>query len=315
MTTDPRSVLVVSLGGLGDFVTRWPLWQSVRRSFPGARLSYLGRLRHACLLRAAGLCDEAREFDGARSAAPAAARGGGGIVVSALGVRGMPWAERLADAAGAEHILTIEPFPPDGGRVPVGVHIEAEIAAAGLAEPGPSRCPLPEPLRAWAAGVLAARGLLGAVTIAIHHGSGSPAKNWPRERFEALAAALHGIGLRVLSLEGDAEREAGGGRPAIPGAAQAFGLDLTQVAALLAACRAYVGNDSGISHLAALLGVPATVLFGPTDPAVWAPRGRRVSVLAGRAPCAPCGREKMRECGERLCLAGIAVEEVVAACA
>ena len=44
----------------------------------------------------------------------------------------------------------------------------------------------------------------------------------------------------------------------------------------------YVGHDSGVSHLAAAFGAPVLALFGPTDPAVWAPVGRRVHVL--RAP-------------------------------
>lgn len=305
MTTDPKPVLVVSLGGLGDLLTRWPLWQSVRRSFPGARVVHLGTPRHARLLDVAGLCDEARDFDAALRRPPATA----GTLVSALGARGAAWAVRLAREAGAERLVSIEPFPGEEARVPVGVHIERRIAAAGLAEPGPLECRIPEPLRRWAAGRLAERGLDGARTVAIHRGSGSPAKNWPRERFEDLAAALGARGSGVLFLEGEAEAE--GRPPEAPGAARFSGLDLAQAAALLSACRAYVGNDSGVSHLAALLGVPTTVLFGPTDPAVWAPRGRRVTVLAGRIPCAPCGRERMRTCGDRRCLAGITVERVL----
>jgi ADP-heptose:LPS heptosyltransferase len=44
--------------------------------------------------------------------------------------------------------------------------------------------------------------------------------------------------------------------------------------------RAYVGNDSGVSHLAAALGVPTIAVFGPTDPTVWAPLGPKVAVVA-----------------------------------
>ena len=51
---------------------------------------------------------------------------------------------------------------------------------------------------------------------------------------------------------------------------------------ILARCRAFVGNDSGVSHLAAALGVPTVALFGPTRPEHWAPRGERVRVLLGR---------------------------------
>jgi hypothetical protein len=57
---------------------------------------------------------------------------------------------------------------------------------------------------------------------------------------------------------------------------------LLELARFLSGARAYVGNDSGITHLAAALGVPTVALFGPTDPAVWGPRGREVRIL--RAP-------------------------------
>ncbi|MGH9630427.1 MAG: glycosyltransferase family 9 protein, partial [Bryobacteraceae bacterium] len=57
--------------------------------------------------------------------------------------------------------------------------------------------------------------------------------------------------------------------------------DLYALGCWLASARAYTGNDSGISHLVAAVGTPAVVLFGPTDPAVWAPRGPAVRVVHG----------------------------------
>ena len=57
--------------------------------------------------------------------------------------------------------------------------------------------------------------------------------------------------------------------------------NLYELARWLASARVYIGNDSGITHLAAAVGTPVVAIFGPTDPAVWAPRGERVSVLTG----------------------------------
>ena len=54
---------------------------------------------------------------------------------------------------------------------------------------------------------------------------------------------------------------------------------LGELARLLAGCRAYLGNDSGVSHLAGLVGAPTFALFGPTDPRQWQPLGPRVTVL------------------------------------
>ncbi|HSW50494.1 MAG TPA: glycosyltransferase family 9 protein, partial [Bryobacteraceae bacterium] len=60
--------------------------------------------------------------------------------------------------------------------------------------------------------------------------------------------------------------------------------DLHELACRLAQARLYIGNDSGITHLAAASGVPVLALFGPTDPAVWAPRGPNVRVIATERP-------------------------------
>ncbi len=105
---------------------------------------------------------------------------------------------------------------------------------------------------------------------AIHPFSGSARKNWPLKNFEAIA--------RLLELELRVEWAAGP-EETLPQARRFDGLD--ELAAWLAGARLYIGNDSGISHLAAAVGTPAVVLFGPTDPRVWAPRGNGVRVIEG----------------------------------
>ena len=55
-------------------------------------------------------------------------------------------------------------------------------------------------------------------------------------------------------------------------------LSLTELAALLKRCMVCVGNDSGVTHMAAAVGTPVVALFGPTDPRVWGPRGNRVHI-------------------------------------
>ena len=113
--------------------------------------------------------------------------------------------------------------------------------------------------------------------LAIHPGSGSPAKNWPARRFAALVRSLGAA--RWLLVRGPAD-DAAAALETVPGARVARDLPLRVLAALLARAGAYVGNDSGVTHLAAATGVPTLALFGPTDPRVWAPVGPRVTVLA-----------------------------------
>ena len=102
----------------------------------------------------------------------------------------------------------------------------------------------------------------------IHPFSGSPAKNWPIERFREVERGLE----RRMTVRWCAGPE---DRP-LDGAVRID--DLYRLACWISGARIYIGNDSGITHLAAATGVPVLALFGPTDPAVWAPRGERVRV-------------------------------------
>ncbi len=102
----------------------------------------------------------------------------------------------------------------------------------------------------------------------IHPFSGSARKNWPLERFQQLAARLGPL-MPVRWCAGPED-------PPLEGAVRIP--DLYELACWLARARLYIGNDSGITHLAAAVGTPVLALFGPTDPEVWAPRGPNVRV-------------------------------------
>jgi len=108
----------------------------------------------------------------------------------------------------------------------------------------------------------------------IHPFSGSPRKNWPLERFRALARGLE----RTMPVCWCAGRE----DPPLEGAVRID--DLYELACWLAQAALYVGNDSGITHLAAAVGTPALALFGATDPSVWGPRGPHVRIARWKTP-------------------------------
>ena len=103
----------------------------------------------------------------------------------------------------------------------------------------------------------------------IHPFSGSRTKDWPLEKYRALAGKLG----RIMPVRWCSGAE----DPPLDGAVRID--DLYELACWLAGARLYIGNDSGITHLAAAAGAPTLALFGPTDPAVWAPRGPNVRVV------------------------------------
>jgi heptosyltransferase-3 len=138
----------------------------------------------------------------------------------------------------------------------------------------------------------------------IHPGSGSPRKNW-RGFGYVVRWWQRQARMPVVLLRGPAEAERSAGTDC--GADVVLeGLTLPQVATLLRRARLYVGNDSGISHLAGAVGATGVALFGPTDPATWAPRGPHLQTLHAPEPCRQCGPEVF-------CVHRLAVETVVEA--
>lgn len=109
-------------------------------------------------------------------------------------------------------------------------------------------------------------------------------KRWPAERFVGLAVALRERGLAVLLTGGPDEIELAediAARAGLPAAANLAGrLSLLQTAALIEQAALYVGADTGVSHLAAAAGTPAVVIFGPTNPLRYGPRGPQVAIVA-----------------------------------
>ena len=117
--------------------------------------------------------------------------------------------------------------------------------------------------------------------VVIAPGSGGAAKNWPIENFESVARQFESEGHHVRWCGGPAESEWTLPSPQLPT------LPLVELAPRLARSRLFIGNDSGITHLAAVSGCPTVAIFGPTDPAVWRPMGPQVTVLQGK-PWPPC---------------------------
>lgn len=121
--------------------------------------------------------------------------------------------------------------------------------------------------------------------VLIHVGSGSPTKNWPPARF---AAVIREMDRPVRLIVGEADAAAASEVAARTDKALAR-LELPtleELAQRLAGCRAYLGNDSGVSHLAGLCDARTVTLFGPTSPTVWHPIGPDVHVVPFEASIA-----------------------------
>ena len=184
---------------------------------------------------------------------------------------------------GKKVCIQANPSPPSGAGLHASHHLLQSLSPLGIGDAlRPSELVFPSAASRAARGFLAEAGIAEAPFLALHPGSGSPRKNWDTQRFASLAARAREAGRPVLIIEGEADREVADAlrdlllpwRPPT-----AVGLELPVLGSVLSRAAVYVGNDSGVSHLAAASGAPTLALFGPTDPGTWAPLGRSVAVI------------------------------------
>lgn len=156
--------------------------------------------------------------------------------------------------------------------------------------------------------------------VTIHPGSGGRNKCWPIKRFAGLIenlAVRHDFPCCILLGPAEVERSMSDELTSAIGSIRNFeivnGLSLSAVASLLSRTKIYIGNDSGITHMAAMLGTPTVAIFGPTDDRIWGPRGENVRIVRSAAACSPCSPERLASCRNPGCLSQVGVDDVLTA--
>jgi ADP-heptose:LPS heptosyltransferase len=151
----------------------------------------------------------------------------------------------------------------------------------------------------------------------IHPGSGGRKKCWPLPFFiEWMKRAEKKFSPHFLILSGPAEENLHTinqkhlSEQGLKNVRLVESHPLPVVTALLSLSTLYIGNDSGISHLASYLTPQVITLFGPTDPRLWAPKGKNVTLITTDASCAPCPEFRYRSCREQKCLTELTVHRV-----
>lgn len=151
--------------------------------------------------------------------------------------------------------------------------------------------------------------------IIIHPGSGSRKKCWPISNFVEVATSIDANGKQPEFILGPAEYDLYDillGSKRLNANVRKIE-KLTELAGRLKTGGGFIGNDSGVSHLAAFIGLPTVAVFGPSDPKTWQPMGRAVKVVRPDLECSPCFDTGKVECEEIECLNRITPEDVLAA--
>ena len=274
-------ILVIRGGAIGDFILTLPAFAALRQQFPEAFLEVLGYPHIVQLAVAGGLVDRAQSIE-ARALAGFFAKNG-------------QLSEDLVDYFSEFDLILSYLYDPDEifqdniGRCSVAQFIvgphrpdeAAQVPAAKVFLKPLERLAIfdADPVPRLALG----QELTPLSQLALHPGSGSERKNWPEDRWaELLQRLINTTDFNLLVLGGEAEGErlqrlAAALPPTRTRVAQS--LPLPELGRLLTQCSGFIGHDSGISHLAAALGLPGLLLWGDSSEAVWRPPSEKMVVL------------------------------------
>ena len=321
-----KRILIIHQGALGDFILSLPAISAFRHHYPDTTIEIWGYPEILRLVDRSVYADTIYSIDRERIASlftqdplvPASVLErfrSFDLICLFGGEKQTTFVDNLK-RSGVKNVYRIEPFPPAGSNTHVIDHQASQLSPLGLKAPlSTPTLFTPEDDGKRFASFLEHRKIdREALLVALHPGSGSRAKVWPPGNFAQLSRyLLDNDRVHLIVPVGPADKEHAEGYCALISSDRIIpvtNLTLTELAALLKRCMVYVGNDSGVTHMAAAVGTPVVALFGPTDPGVWGPRGRRVRTVYRGVSCSPCSREEMHGCLHRKCLDSITVEEV-----
>ena len=323
MSESPRKVLIIHTGGIGDLLLALPAMRVFRQAFSPDILELMGRPERLSL---AAFDLEAKQIHSVDSGELSSYYLEGSSLSGRLSSffaafhtvllfgksLSRVFAENLK-RSGVRRVILLPPFPPEGSRSHAAEYLLDSLRSADV-EGENSQDPLriPEDALAFGRHFWAGQGReMRKPILAVHSGSGSPSKNWSPKNF---ATVIDWASRRagVLLISGPAEGKGREVTEALKGEAPII-LDnspLIHLAAVLRTCSVYVGNDSGITHLAAWVGIPTVAVFGPTDPRIWGPRGQKVRIIIGPESCSSRSGEERDLC-HRPCLSKIHPERII----
>jgi ADP-heptose:LPS heptosyltransferase len=316
-----NSILIVHQGAIGDFILSLPAVEAIHRFYPGAHFTFIAHpaiveiIQRRPYFKQVFDCSD-RSWTSLYSSEGKVA----GVVhdllpqVESSFVFGGPASQIIADNL-ANHLGNpahrLDPFPEPDHRLGVGDYQCRQLEKIGIPATPPPDAIIAPPHHT----VLEVRDFLSRNLgpkdrfVLLHPGSGGKEKLW------AVAGWLRVINklsahsnIRLALLQGPADavivqhlRSQLESDSLIP----VENWQLGKLAALMCEADLYLGNDSGITHLAAASGTPTIALFGPTDPQIWGPQGPQVNIIRWQPGSSVNGQPESKKISEPPLEAGL----------
>jgi heptosyltransferase III len=287
-------IVVIHYGALGDFLLTLPILEGLHHSYPLLRIDLWTRTEHIALLAEKTYLGKDLPPDDSAlvpffqdelwSEAKIPRSFQGAVAVLIFGQAGSQLlASRLSRRLPCP-VQWIQSFPGPGLNQHAHHFLLEQVRRLGwsveerLAELKPSQAELSRVQDyIWKQKLVSA-----GKPVLVHPGSGGGRKIWPLNKWWGLVRFLRNYDCRPLVMTlGPADERLKGFAKEVErcGVLVLDGISLPWLAAFLSGCELFIGSDSGISHLSALMGIPTVVIFGPTDPNIWAPRGPHVHII------------------------------------
>lgn len=318
-----KKILIVHAGGIGDLLLALPAMRLFCQNFSPYTLDLLGYPERLALIAHDLKAEAIHSLDKAEmaylfsqpEALPDKLKSFFSSFESALVFsKSMAKVLRIGlEKSGISRAYFLETFPDNKKTIHVSDYLIAalhELEIRGLKDMSPLQLPEKAKLFAnqfWQKNLLDSSKMV----LAFHPGSGNRAKNWNAANFAKVADHFAGLA-KTLLLSGPAPDEVEKVLRELKKAEPILvpNLPLVHLAGLIMKCTAFLGNDSGITHLAASLGIPTFAIFGPTDPRIWGPKGEMVQNLYSNRACSPCWPMIPEKC-PRPCLDDIKTNWVI----
>lgn len=274
------NILVLRPGAIGDALLAFPTLHALRAKYGAKRITFVSNANVLPLVQAWKLADDVSDFEqtlwselfsttGIRDAGLRELLAATDIAICWLGDPDHLVEGNLRQV-GIKKIIVAPGRPPENSFAHVAEYLASTVKISA------------KQVRSWhpiLPGAKAER------AIAIHPGSGGERKNWPIASFAEIIKTLWQENCSVLLLAGPAEEQKLAYlqrhlKPPRGLYRTLVNAPLLEIVQQIRHCQGYLGNDSGITHLAAMLGVPTVAIFGPgSRTSNWEPLGKHVGII------------------------------------